>query len=69
MRPDPVWKRILRALELGPMTRHQLCVCLDTCRGHMQNELAYLKNNRAVKIVGKVTNRKTKPDILYGLVL
>jgi transposase len=28
MRPDPVWKRILKALELGPMTCKQLAQCL-----------------------------------------
>jgi len=70
MRPDPVWKRILKALELGPMTRHQLCLCLSMSLSSIEAALGWLAARGAILVVGKLKkNRQGHPLWIYGLVL
>jgi hypothetical protein len=70
MRPDPVWKRILKALELAPMTRHQLCMCLSTSLSSIESALGWLAGRGAVLVVGRLKkNRQGHPLWIYGLAL
>lgn len=69
MRPEPVWKRILKALELGAMTGYQLMRCLSLSMRSIEDGLHYLFGLRAISIVGKVKLGKSRPAWLYGLKL
>lgn len=69
MNPQPVWKRILKALELGSMTIAQLVKCLTTSRRSVEDALRYLRGLAAIEIKGNVTNSHTRPQWLFGLAL
>lgn len=69
MNPSPVWKRILKALELGAMTIAELVRCLILSRRSIEDGLRFLRSLMAVEVKGNRTNSRTRPALLYGLKL
>ncbi len=52
MTQQPLWNRILKALELSPMSQGQLSVCLSTSWKSVSEQLDLMARAKVVRISG-----------------